>query len=67
MADYAAAPWGEMRADLQAGIVAATVANVNRKADSRAFAPSDFMPRFGVQEEAEPELAPTEFFAKVGA
>lgn len=41
-------PFGEERADLRAGIVASTVANVN--IDSRKtkpFAPSDFMPSFG--------------------
>lgn len=43
---YAVEPWGDTRADLRAGIVAAVVANANRDAKRRPepFAPSDFMP-----------------------
>lgn len=37
-------PFGEWRADLRAGIIASTVANVNRSADSEALTPKDFMP-----------------------
>lgn len=37
-------PIGETRADLRAGIVAATMANCHRAKHSRAFSPSDFMP-----------------------
>ena len=40
-------PYGEERADLRAGIVASTIANVNRGKGVRAFKPSDFMPQFG--------------------
>jgi hypothetical protein len=39
-------PWGEDRADLRAGIVAATIANVHRR-KGRAYSAKDFMPRFG--------------------
>jgi len=39
-------PFGEERADLRAGIVASTIANVNRGKGQRAFNPSDFMPDF---------------------
>ena len=41
-------PFGETRADLRAGIVAATVANANRDAKKRKrpFGPEDFMPKF---------------------
>ena len=39
-------PFGDERADLRAGIVAATVANVNR-AKGKPLSPSDFMPDFG--------------------
>jgi hypothetical protein len=38
-------PWGEERADLRAGIIASTVANVNR-GRRKPFKPSDFMPEF---------------------
>jgi hypothetical protein len=45
-------PFGEERADLRSGIVASTIANVNRdpKRRRRAFRPEDFMPRFGPRE-----------------
>lgn len=45
---YQLEPFGEERADLRAGIVASTIANVNRdtKRRSKPFAPSDFMPDF---------------------
>ena len=46
MSYYAMEPWGEERADLRAGIVASTVANVHR-GRAHAFRPADFMPRFG--------------------
>ncbi len=47
---YLVEPWGEERADLRAGIVASTVANVHRDPKQAAFEPADFMPQF-----AEPE------------
>jgi hypothetical protein len=50
-------PWGEERADLRAGIVASTVANVNRGPKQAAFEPGDFMPVFDVDE--EPDAAAT--------
>lgn len=43
---YQLEPWGEERADLRAGIIASTIANVNRGKGQRAFTPSDFMPEF---------------------
>lgn len=48
MAYYELEPFGMERGDLQAGIVASTVANVNRdpKKQKRPFAPQDFMPKF---------------------
>lgn len=39
-------PWGEGRGDLRAGIIASTMANLWRGADSPAFTPQDFMPQF---------------------
>lgn len=41
-------PWGEERADLRAGIIAATIANVNR-GGGKAASPHDFMPDFDPQ------------------
>jgi hypothetical protein len=45
MAYYALDPWGDERADLRSGIVAATLANIHR-GKRAAFRPRDFMPRF---------------------
>lgn len=39
-------PFGPERGDLRAGIVAATVANVNRGKGQKPFSPTDFMPDF---------------------
>jgi hypothetical protein len=46
-------PFGEWRADLRAGIIASTIANVNRSADSDALTPKDFMPFERTEEEPE--------------
>lgn len=45
MGYYRLDPWGGERQDLQAGIVAATIANVYR-GKGRAYKPGDFMPHF---------------------
>lgn len=46
---YLLEPWGEWRADLRSGIVACVVANAHaRKGNS--YRPSDFMPKFGLEE-----------------
>ena len=37
-------PFGEQRADLRSGIIAATIANVNRGKGQKAFSATDFMP-----------------------
>lgn len=37
-------PWGEERADLRAGIVSSTLANIHRGRDTPAYSPADFMP-----------------------
>lgn len=42
-------PIGSRRGDLQAAIVAATVANANRGKGSKPASPSDFMPDWGRQ------------------
>ena len=39
-------PFGEDRADLRAGIVASTVANVFRKSVTKPYKAQEFMPRF---------------------
>jgi len=48
-------PFGESRADLRAGIIAATTANVWRGDDVEPFEPSDFMPVFSAENEAADE------------
>jgi hypothetical protein len=40
-------PFGEERADLRAGIIAATIANVHRPGERDPYTPTDFMPCFG--------------------
>jgi hypothetical protein len=47
-------PWGESRADLRAGIVAAIIANTHRDPKRKAapFRPKDFMP---FHEEEDPD------------
>ena len=47
-------PFGETRADLRAGIVASTMANLYRQKGSKALTPADFMPKFGPKETKEP-------------
>jgi hypothetical protein len=44
-------PFGEERADLRAGIVASTIANVNRDPKRRVkpFTPDEFMPDFDME------------------
>ena len=46
-------PWGEERDDLRMGIVASTVANVNRAKDRKPYKPQDFMPSFEPVSEEE--------------
>lgn len=65
---YLREPWGEYAADLRAGIVASTIANVNRDPKHRkeAWIPSDFM-RNNPWELAEPEAEdnPDDFFEQI--
>lgn len=50
-------PFGPERADLRAGIIAATVANAHRdkKKKARPYQAKDFTPRFGQRRERSPE------------
>lgn len=57
MAFFQIEPFGEERADLQAGIVAAAVVNSQRAKGSRAISPFDFIPKFDeIPDEPDPEL-----------
>lgn len=44
-------PIGGRRGDLQAGVVAATIANVNRAKGQRAYDVTDFVPEYGGRQE----------------
>jgi hypothetical protein len=48
-------PWGEERDDLRMGIIASTIANVNRGKNTKPFKPTDFMPSF--EQETEEQAA----------
>lgn len=56
---YGLEPFGDERADLRSGIVAATVANVHRDPQQEPFDVTDFMPRFeaAANEETDEERA----------
>lgn len=55
MAYYELEPFGQERGDLQAAIVASTVANVNRDPKkSKPFKPADFLPNFEKQHKEKP-------------
>jgi len=64
MAYYELEPFGEDRADLRSGIVASTIANVNRNPKKRrkAFTASEFMPDF---EKERAPASPETLLAKV--
>ena len=49
---YRLNPWGQERADLRAGTIAATVANAM---GCGGFKPSDFMPTYGPPPEEKPK------------
>lgn len=54
MAFHSLEPWGYEQENWRAGSISATVANVNRTRNTRAFVPADFMPqRKKQQTEAE--------------
>ena len=53
-------PLGDARGDLQAAIIAATVANMLRGKDSKAVGIEDMLPRFDEAEEADEEPDPAE-------
>lgn len=48
-------PFGEDRDDLRMGIIASTIANVNRSNGKKPYKPQDFMPVFKVGIETEEE------------
>lgn len=57
-AEFKLSPWDEFRADLRAGLVASTIANVNRGKDTPAFTPAQFMPYLN---RGDPEPTPDDY------
>lgn len=47
-------PFGDLRSDIQAGIIASTFANIHRGKDDPPYSAVDFMPRF-MKPEPEPQ------------
>ena len=58
-------PFGEERADLRMGILAALIANVNRdpKKTPQPFTPQDFMPNFDDSLREKPKQTAKELYA----
>jgi hypothetical protein len=52
-AEYLADPWGEQRADLRSGIVAALIFNSHRGRDQSSKSAADFMPYRKQEDESE--------------
>ena len=46
-------PFGHVRGDIQAGVIASVIANSSPGRGKRTYRPSDFMPDFGVAEVSE--------------
>jgi hypothetical protein len=60
-------PFGEERDDLRMGIVASTIANVNRSPKrKKPYEPRDFMPQFD-EDEDDPEEAALRLMAQMKA
>lgn len=75
---YTLEPWGAAPADLRAGIVAATIANVHISREAEPLKPIDFMPRLKAELQAQqaapapdvidtPDMTDTERFALLKA
>ena len=56
MAYYELEPFGHVRTDLNAGIIAATIANVNRGKQGQAYRPADFMPYMEKGQQSENDM-----------
>ena len=53
---YQVEPFGEIREDLRAGIIAATTANCHRGKGGKPFEPKDFMPLIEKAGQSEDEM-----------
>ena len=61
---YQIDPFGSHRADIQAGVVASTMANIHAKR-GHSFTPADFIPRFGGEPVRPKSMTPDEIKAKL--
>lgn len=52
---YSIEPFPEERADLRAGIIASTLANVHRSKNGKVFKPEDFIPEYIEKKKESPE------------
>ena len=64
MAFYSMHPFGPAGDWFRSGVIASTIANVNRAANTEAYKPEDFMPR-RADEKLPVEDNPTEFFKAI--
>jgi hypothetical protein len=64
MAFYSIHPFGPPGEWFQSGVIASTIANVNRAPNTEAYKPADFIPRRQAEEKPV-EDDPNEFFGKV--
>jgi len=62
MAYYSLEPFGPRRDNIHAGLIASTLANCNRRKNSKPFTPNDFMLK---DEETQKQEKMTEFFGKM--
>lgn len=56
-------PFGDLRGDLQAGIIAATLANINRGKNTKPFKAADFMPNWNQPVEQIKQQTPEQVLA----
>ena len=59
MALYELEPWGETRADIRAGVISSTIANVHRGKRTEAYKFTDFM-LFQQKDEADQQQVETD-------
>jgi hypothetical protein len=59
---YQINPFGPARGDVQAGIVASTMANIHAR-KGHSFKPADFLPTFGTVPARTPAMPPAEIHA----
>jgi hypothetical protein len=63
---YQIDPFGSHRADIQAGVVASTMANIHAKR-GHSFTPADFIPQFGVTPTSKKSMSSDQILAMVKA